>query len=95
MRDDNDAGCCIRTLLLVGFRNPVTAPNAEAAFEQVQALAGEPLDAALFHTAIAEAQARGLIREPVRLPEGSLQCHWRLELTPEGVAAARALIARD
>ena len=27
-----------------------------------------------------------------RLPEGSLQCHWRLELTPAGVARARALI---
>jgi hypothetical protein len=33
----------------------------------------------------------GLIREPVRLPEGALQCHWHLELTPQGVEAARRL----
>ena len=33
----------------------------------------------------------GLIREPVRIPEGALHCHWRLELTPAGVVAARAL----
>jgi hypothetical protein len=36
----------------------------------------------------------GLIREPVRLPEGALQCHWHLELTPKGVAAARAALDR-
>ena len=32
--------------------------------------------------AVAEALAAGLIREPVVLPEGALQCHWRLQLTP-------------
>ena len=30
----------------------------------------------------------GLIREPIRLPEGALQCHWHLELTPKGVAGS-------
>jgi hypothetical protein len=82
-------------LLEIGFRHFVSAPNAETAFEQIEALAGKSLDAAAFHEAIAEALTRGLIREPVRLPEGSLQCHWRLELTPRGVAAARALSQRD
>ena len=88
-------GAALSALLRIGFRHAVSAPNAEAACEQVRALAGTPLDAADFHDTVAEALRRGLIREPVRLPEGALQCHWRLELTPDGVAAARALIARD
>ena len=83
------------TLLAIGFRHAVSAANAEAAFETVQALAGQPLNPNAFHAAVAEALARGLIREPVRLPEGSLQCHWHLELTPDGVAAARTQTARD
>jgi hypothetical protein len=33
-----------------------------------------------------------LIQEPIRLPEGALQCHWHLELTPKGVQVARALL---
>ena len=33
----------------------------------------------------------GLIREPIRLEPQALQCHWRLELTPDGVALARTL----
>jgi hypothetical protein len=35
--------------------------------------------------------AERLIREPVRLEPGALQCHWRLELTPAGRAALRRL----
>jgi hypothetical protein len=50
------------------------------------------LDAVAFHAAVAEALAAGLIREPVILPPGALQCHWRLDLTPQGVARARELI---
>ena len=84
----------LATLLRVGFRHAVSAPNAEAACEQVQALADQPLGASDFHDAVAEALRRGLIREPLRIPDGALQCHWRLELTPGGVAAARALSAK-
>ena len=87
-------GATLAALLRIGFRHAVSAANAEAACEQVQALTDGTLDAAAFHAAVAEALRRGLIREPIRLPEGALQCHWRLELTPDGVAAARALIAR-
>ena len=85
----------VSRLLLLGFRHLITEPNVEAAFGQIAALADGPLDPAQFHAAVAEALARGLIAEPIRLPEGSLHCHWRLELTPKGVAAARALIAKD
>ncbi len=77
-------------LLGVAFRNTVSEPNVEAGFERVRDLAGVPLDARAFHAALAECVRDGLVREPVRLPEGALQCHWRLELTPAGVAAARA-----
>ncbi len=61
----------------------------------MQALAAEPLTVAQFHAAIADCLARRLIHDPIRLTEHSLQCHWRLELTPEGVAVARTLAEQD
>ena len=79
-------------LLLIAFRHSIIEPNVESAFERIQALAGRPLDPAAFHDALASCQHDGLIREPVRLPEGSLQCHWHLELTPNGVETVRALL---
>jgi hypothetical protein len=78
-----------RTLLLAGYRNFIDEPTAEAAFETIARLAGITLDPEAFHAAIAALMAEGAIREPVRLEDGSLHCHWRLELTPSGVAAAR------
>jgi hypothetical protein len=83
----------IRILLQVAFRHTVRADDAEQAFACVEALAGEPMQAALFHDAVAACLHDGVIREPVRLPAGRLQCHWRLELTPEGVARVRDLAA--
>ncbi len=85
----------LRHLLRAAFHNAITVPDADAACPHIAALLGEPLDPAAFHRAVAEALARRLIREPVRLPEGALQCHWRLELTPEGVTAARAMLRTD
>ncbi len=79
-------------LLLIGFRHSITEPNVEAGFERVQAIMGGKLDANAFHDALASSLRDGLIREPVRLPEGSLQCHWHLELTPKGVETVRALL---
>ena len=78
-------------LLRLAYRRALTAANAEEGFLRVQELAGTPLDPAAFHAAVAEALATGLIHEPVVLPEGALQCHWRLHLTPAGVARATAL----
>jgi hypothetical protein len=79
-------------LLRVAYRHEITAANADEAFLRVREIAATPLDAAAFHAAIADALATGLILEPVVLPEGALQCHWRLSLTPAGLARARALI---
>ena len=81
----------VRTLLLAGYRHAITAPNAEAAFDEVQNIAGVTLDPVAFHEAVATCLRDGLIRDPVRLTEQSLQCHWRLELTQAGVARARDL----
>jgi hypothetical protein len=79
-------------LLIIAFRNSISEPNVEAGFERVRALAGGTLDYDAFRDALDGCLRDGLIREPVRLPEGALQCHWRLELTPAGVAAARRFV---
>jgi hypothetical protein len=83
------------TLLRIGFRHRIVEPNVEAAFEQFARLTKRALTRAEFHVAIAYCLARGLIRDPVRLPEGALQCHWHFELTPTGVEEARRLIDDD
>jgi hypothetical protein len=76
-------------LLHTGFTASVDLPGAEAAFEHFRALAGGTLDAEAFHQAVAACVRQGLIREPLRLDEQSLHCHWRLVLTADGVARAR------
>ncbi len=93
MLDSNGTNCFdTASLLRIAYRHHVTAANADEGLLNVQGIAGTKLDPAAFHRAIAEALAARLIREPVRLPDGALQCHWRLELTPEGVARATDLI---
>jgi hypothetical protein len=79
-------------LLCVAYRHGVVAANADEAFLRIQEIVDAPLDAAAFHAAVAEAVATGLILDPVVLPPGALQCHWRLSLTPAGLAQARTLI---
>jgi hypothetical protein len=80
------------TLLLIAFRHSISEPNVEAGFARIQGIVGGKLDPAAFHDALASCLREGLLREPVRLPEGSLQCHWHLELTPKGVEAVRTLL---
>jgi hypothetical protein len=81
----------LQALLLAGLRHSVTAANADEGLLRVQAIAGAPLDAAAFHAAVAQAVSAGLILDPVFLPDGALQCHWRLSLTEAGLARARAI----
>jgi hypothetical protein len=81
-------------LLTTAFRNVINEPNIEAGFQRFSALTDNGVDFAAFSDALAACLRDGLIREPVRLPEGALQCHWHLELTPKGVAAARAALDR-
>lgn len=77
-------------LLDAGFRHFISEPNVEAGFECFVALTGSRASLTEFHEAVDACLRDGLIREPVRLPEGSLQCHWHLELTPAGVDVARS-----
>jgi hypothetical protein len=79
-------------LLSTAFRHMISEPNIEAGFERFRALAGDVLGEDAFRAAVAACLRAGLIREPVRLPAGALHCHWHLELTPKGVAAARAAL---
>jgi hypothetical protein len=76
-------------LLTTALRHGINEPNIEAGFQRFTALAEQPVDYNAFCEAVAECVRHHLIHEPIRLPEGALQCHWHLELTPTGVAAAR------
>jgi hypothetical protein len=76
-------------LLTTAFRHQINEPNIEAGHARFIALVNRDIDIDAFHDAIAFCLRDGLIREPIRLPEGALQCHWHLELTPKGVATAR------
>ncbi len=80
-------------LQVTAFRHVIHEPNAEAACERFLALTGTSGDDRTFHDTVARALREGLVRDPIRLLEGALQCHWHLELTPAGVAAARAVLA--
>lgn len=76
-------------LLTVAFRHRINEPNVEAGYERFAELAPFAVDYDAFRDAVDACLRDGLIREPIRLPEGALQCHWHLELTPKGVEAAR------
>ncbi len=82
----------VALLLATAFRHVINEPNIEAGYERFGELTCNAMDEEAFREAVAAALRNGLIREPIRLPEGALQCHWRMELTAEGVAAARALL---
>jgi hypothetical protein len=80
-------------LLTTAFRHRINEPNIEAGFEQFVALTDRSMSYAAFCDAVAGSLRDRLIREPIRLPEGALQCHWHLELTSAGVAVARRLLS--
>ena len=81
----------VALLLRTAFQHFVTEANAEAGIARVQELTDRVLPDTVLYEALASCLRDGLIHEPIRLPPGALQCHWRLELTPLGVAAALAL----
>jgi hypothetical protein len=78
-------------LLRAALTHFVSAPSAEAGQAEIERLTGAVFDPAAFAEAVAGLLRDRLIREPVRLEPQALQCHWRLELTPDGVALARTL----
>jgi hypothetical protein len=90
----NQHEVAVDALVRTVFRHRIVEPNFESGFARFSELTEDVLTAAEFQAAVAHCLARRLIRDPVRLVEGALQCHWHLELTPAGVGAARALSAR-
>jgi hypothetical protein len=81
-------------LLTTALRHRIDEPNIEAGFQRFAAVAEQTVDYQAFCDAVAACLRERLIHEPIRLPEGALQCHWHLELTAKGVEAARRLPAR-
>jgi hypothetical protein len=79
-------------LLTTAYRHGINEPNAEIAYERFRTLVAQPIDYASFCDIVADLLRERLIYEPVRLPKGTLQCHWRLQLTPAGVSATRAVL---
>ena len=77
----------VSQILSVAFRHSIDEPNIEAAFERIRSITAVEYDA--FRDAIDACLREGLIHDPVRIEEGALQCHWKLELTAEGVEQAR------
>lgn len=71
------------------FRDRITAPNADDGIELLAGGAACDASADEWRAALADALAAGYLYDPVRLPEGALQCHWHLELTPLGVEQTR------
>ncbi len=76
-------------LLATALTNRIHEPNIEAGFERFAALTDGVIDYGAFCDAIAACLRNGLIDDPIRLPEGALQCHWHLALTQAGVEVAR------
>jgi hypothetical protein len=83
----------LASLLLVAFRERLVAPDAETGAARVADLADQVAPAGTWLEVVADAVRKGLVHDPVRLPQGGLQCHWHLELTELGVEAARRLRA--
>ncbi|MEO9189269.1 MAG: hypothetical protein ABI224_04585 [Acetobacteraceae bacterium] len=80
-----------RDAILIAARDRPRADAAEAGYATIRALTATDFSDAALADAVALCVAEGLLRDPVRLEQGALQCYWRAELTPAGVEAARAV----
>ena len=80
-----------QSILILGaaWRAAITSDNAEDGFARIRASVGSTMTNSEIADAVADCLRRKLIREPVRLPEGALKCHWTLELMPAGIDAVR------
>jgi hypothetical protein len=79
-------------LLTTALRHRINESSIEAGFARLQTFVGADVAYQAFCDAVAACLREGLIYDPIRLPEGALQCHWHLELTPRGVEEARRCI---
>ena len=79
-------------LLTTAFHNIISAPTIEAGYDHFRSISGIAATFQEFCDAVVDCLREGLIHEPIRLPEGALQCHWHLELTPDGIEIARSIV---
>lgn len=86
------ADSAIIALLITAYRHAIIEPTIEAGYEHFCTINGGEIDYLTFCDAIAASLREELIRDPVRIPEGALQCSWHLELTPKGVALAQTVL---
>lgn len=80
----------LAAILAAARSSAVEAPTAELGYERIRALTGTSFNDAALADAVAAAVRDSLLRDPVRLEPGALQCRWVLELTPKGVEAIGA-----
>jgi hypothetical protein len=94
-KDDAPAMDLDTLLLLIAFRRQPREANSEAGHGRIEEIVRRPIDAEDFAVAIRRLLEGRLIHDPVLLPAGALQCHWRLEPTPEGFAVVQALMQKS
>jgi len=75
-------------ILATAANHRIKEPDFDAGYDRFVALSGLTPTRQEFQDTVASCVAEGLARDPVRLVEGALQCHWHLEVT----AAGRALV---
>ncbi len=76
----------VRTLLELLPRERIVASDVDAGIALLADAAPVNATPGAWREAVGAALAAGYIHDPVTLPPGALQCHWRLELTPRGFA---------
>jgi hypothetical protein len=79
----------VAAVLTAAASGAVEAPTAELGYERIRGLTNTSFNDAALAEAVADCVRDGLVRDPVRLEPGALQCRWRLELTLQGLDAAR------
>ena len=76
-------------LLSTAFRHQINEPNVEAGHARFAALVDQDVGIDAFCDAVAACQRDGLIREPIRLPEGVTPTHVSLfDGSNEGLACS-------
>ena len=78
-----------REVVLTAARKGLRAETAEEGFAAMRRVTSTSFSDAELAGAVAAAVAERVLRDPIRLMPGALQCHWKLELTAEGHARAR------
>lgn len=69
-----------REAILTAARIGVDADTAEEGFAEIRTVTGMTCSDTELAEAVAAAVRDGLVRDPVRLLPGALQCRWQLEL---------------